>query len=623
MLLEEVDLALDGGFLLSRKAFHPLPRIDERDVWDNLDPETKAYYAGQAQALVGSPIPLLTARMYAEYCVSGDRQMFEKAYFERRRRLFALCMCECLENTGRYIPDIEDLIWAICEETTWVVPAHLYQNPSGDGRVRFLADPGLARNYIDLFAAETASVLSWTNYLLGCRLKAEVVSRLEWEVSDRILDVYVARPEMYWTGFNEGRSLNNWTSWIYSNLLAVTLLNVDDDSRREALIRLIAKGLDAFLATYSLDGGCDEGAGYFDKAGASLLDCLEILDNATQGHAVLWNSPLIANMASYIMYAHIDRDYYINFADCGCRVRPDAMLLRRAAQKMGQDALKAHAEYLLANSWAALPYSAGYDSIYRRLVDCVSFMRSGLTSKGEDKPLSHYFSGTQVAVARQNANGSGLYLAAKGGHNAESHNHNDIGSYIIYVNGEPFIVDAGVGTYRRETFSSARYEIWTMQSRYHNTAIIGERHQLPGAACRAEGASFTDDGVRACFSLDISKAYGDFAPIDSYQRRITLDRDAGEISITDEVALSEEEAVTLPVMCAYEPRIAPGQAQLRGKNALLSIVFDPSVFSVTCEEVPLTDSRLKAAWERDSLYRLLFTVQTPSLKQQLNLKFMI
>jgi hypothetical protein len=162
-----------------------------------------------------------------------------------------------------------------------------------------------------------------------------------------------------------------------------------------------------------------------------------------------------------------------------------------------------------------------------------------------------------------------------------------------------------------------------MQSRYHNTAIIGERHQLPGASCRAEGAQFTDDEVRASFSIDISKAYGDFAPIVKYLRRVTLDREVGEITLSDDVELSESETVTLPVMCAYEPRIAPGQAQLRGKNGVLRIVFDPAVFTVTCEEVPLTDSRLRNSWERDSLYRLLFTAQSPAPAQQFTLRFMV
>ena len=184
MLLEEIDLALEKGCLLSKEAFHPLPRIDERDVWDNLDPEVKAYYSGQAVALEGRPIAPLTARMYAEFDKSGDRVTFERPYFDRRKTLFSLLMCECLENKGRYIPDIEDLVWAICEETTWVVPAHLYQNSLGDGKSKPLASSRLAKSHIDLFAAETASMLSWTVYLLGSRLKDEIVSRIDGDTVD-------------------------------------------------------------------------------------------------------------------------------------------------------------------------------------------------------------------------------------------------------------------------------------------------------------------------------------------------------------------------------------------------------------------------------------------------------
>ncbi len=66
----------------------------------------------------------------------------------------------------------------------------------------------------------------------------------------------------------------------------------------------------------------------------------------------------------------------------------------------------------------------------------------------------------------------GLYLAAQGGHNAESHNHNDVGNFIVYADGEPAIIDVGVETYTAKTFSAQRYEIWTMQSAYHNLPTV-------------------------------------------------------------------------------------------------------------------------------------------------------
>jgi hypothetical protein len=75
----------------------------------------------------------------------------------------------------------------------------------------------------------------------------------------------------------------------------------------------------------------------------------------------------------------------------------------------------------------------------------------------------------------------GLFVAAKGGHNDESHNHNDIGNYVIYYNGQPVLIDVGRGTYTRKTFSSRRYDIWYNCSDYHNVPTINGVTQPAGA----------------------------------------------------------------------------------------------------------------------------------------------
>ena len=51
-------------------------------------------------------------------------------------------------------------------------------------------------------------------------------------------------------------------------------------------------------------------------------------------------------------------------------------------------------------------------------------------------------------------NKNGFFVATKGGYNNESHNHNDVGSFSLYLNTMPVFIDAGVGTYTRQTFSS-------------------------------------------------------------------------------------------------------------------------------------------------------------------------
>ncbi|WP_259391711.1 heparinase II/III-family protein [Paenibacillus thiaminolyticus] len=98
-------------------------------------------------------------------------------------------------------------------------------------------------------------------------------------------------------------------------------------------------------------------------------------------------------------------------------------------------------------------------------------------------PLDRWMPGVEVMVARER--GDGWFLAAKGGHNDESHNHNDIGSFIVYADQCPLWIDAGVGTYTAKTFSPERYSIWTMQSGYHNVPTVNGAEQAPGRTFRS------------------------------------------------------------------------------------------------------------------------------------------
>jgi hypothetical protein len=75
-------------------------------------------------------------------------------------------------------------------------------------------------------------------------------------------------------------------------------------------------------------------------------------------------------------------------------------------------------------------------------------------------------------------------MAAKAGHNAESHNQNDVGSFIVALDGRPLIIDVGVGVYTRQTFGPGRYEIWTMRSSWHNVSEVDQVLQAAGAGQR-------------------------------------------------------------------------------------------------------------------------------------------
>src|SRR2546430_13772160 len=140
----------------------------------------------------------------------------------------------------------------------------------------------------------------------------------------------------------------------------------------------------------------------------------------------------------------------------------------------------------------------------------------------------------QLMAARSTPDsGMGWYVAAWGGHNAQSHNHNDVGNFIVYGDGKPVLIDLGVETYSAKTFSSQRYDIWTMQSAYHNLPTINGIMQAAGRQFQAESVSFNETADRVTFSADLASAYPAAAAAQRWQRRVTLGRKAPAVELEE------------------------------------------------------------------------------------------
>ncbi len=187
--------------------------------------------------------------------------------------------------------------------------------------------PDASEPIIELFSAETAALLAWTDYLVGRQLDKVsplVRERLAGEVERRILSVYRARQDFGWMGLTNDKPVNNWNPWIHSNVMTCALLLDRDEGRRGQTVGKILTSLDRFLDSYHEDGGCDEGPGYWGRAGASLFECLDLLRSASAGALDYFNLPLVRAIGSYIYKVHIAGDWYVNFADAPAKVQnPD------------------------------------------------------------------------------------------------------------------------------------------------------------------------------------------------------------------------------------------------------------------------------------------------------------
>jgi hypothetical protein len=587
----------DGSKLL--KQWRPFPVATDRAAWDGLPGADRSAIVKEGEATLGKPYEPLPATLFLEYARNGNRSHWENVQFGRRTHLRHSVLAECVEGKGRFLDDIADGIWAICEETFWGVPAHMGAQKRGVG----LPDP--AEPIIELFSAETAALLAWTHYLLGPQLDKVhplVLERLVNEVERRMLSVYRARQDFGWMGLNNDKPVNNWNPWINSNVLACTLLLEGDAARREQTVAKILTSLDRFLDSYHDDGGCDEGPGYWNRAGASLFESLDTLRSASGGALNYFDLPLVRQIGAYIYKVHIAGDWYTNFADAPAKVHPDGSLLYRYGRATGDRDLQAFGAFHFQRS------GASYESLGRALPALFEAAEMRQAPAREPLVREAWLPGIQVAAARRRQDSTdGFYFAALGGHNAESHNHNDVGNFVVYLNGDPVLIDVGVETYTAKTFSPQRYEIWTMQSAFHNLPTINGVMQSAGRQYEARDVSFEATDGFAEFAADIAAAYSATAGVEKWRRRVRLDRTANMVTVSDGYTLRASGGkfeMSLMTPCTVRQDGASAVLLTDQKNRVRLAIRAAAPPEIRTEEIAITDARLRSSWGT-RLYRTI------------------
>jgi hypothetical protein len=220
----------------------------------------------------------------------------------------------------------------------------------------------------------------------------------------------------------------------------------------------------------------------------------------------------------------------------------------------------------------------------------------------------------QLMAARDREGSSdGLYVAAWGSHNAQSHNHNDVGNAVVFVDGTPVLVDVGRPTYTSQTFSAKRYEIWAMQSAYHNLPTVNGRMQKDGAAFRAKNVVYEAREHSAALMMDIAPAYPAEAGVREWTRTVGLER-GRQATVSDAFVLTaptHDISMNLMTPCevseAGPGRLRLGCGRIGGRPDLVVFArFDPTAQQATVERIDLDDRSLTSSWG-DHLNRIVLT----------------
>ncbi|MCC7492294.1 MAG: heparinase II/III family protein [Fimbriimonadaceae bacterium] len=534
------------------------PPLTDRAAWDRLAATPAGQQAiARAAALLRQALPAQPDELYLEFSRNGNRTRWQDVAFARRGRLHTLVLGECLERRGRFVAPCEELLRAVAAERCWVLPAHDTRLANFEGQA----------TEVDLASSALGWDLAQAAWLLGEDLPAASRELLRREVTRRVIQPYRrlidGQERIFWFS-----ATHNWNAVCHAGCVGATLALLPSRDDRALAVAAAEEQIRRFYSGFTADGYCSEGLGYWNYGFGRYLMLAEMVFQATAGRLDLLADPAARAPALFGGNIEICDGVYPAFADCGVNARPDDLATTSIAQRFGLAPVAAPAPELLLGSLVTTAlYAFG------------SSWSQPLPAVAPDQRLRTWFEQAGILIARPTG-GSSFGVALKGGHNAEHHNHNDVGSYVVAAGGRPVLADPGAETYTARTFSAKRYDSRLLNSYGHPVPVVAGQLQRSGAEARGQVLSTAFTAERDTLRLDLRSCYT-VPELQKLERTFVYDRrDGGSLSITDEVAYSSPQAFETAL-------ITLGGYQERGPQTLLLWNVDQAVEATITADVPL------------------------------------
>jgi hypothetical protein len=524
-------------------------------------------------------IPQTTYTRYREFEQNGQRDAYQKVYYAKRGRLTRAVVEMILGNLAMR-DHVHDLLWAICEETTWVLPAHEEQGPDfwelhpSPRQTPWGAHTALTRepDAIDLFAAETGAALAETVYLLGDQLAPEVCERVRQEVTRHVFNPYLAYSRQHW--WHKGPL--NWNG-VCNGAIGLAFLRLERDPQTLAeALSMALEGFEAYLASgFEPDGGSIEGISYWNYGLMYYVTLAELLRERSHGQLDLLAAPRLKDVARYPLDMALSSGMYINFGDAVEETALTPGLVQRLAERTGLDDIRG----LLISPdkfEGGEPTAAKLPIMLRNMVWWDGQLRAFPAAASQDAYLPAC---AMIKLTGQTRAGQPLALASKAGHTDGHHSHTDIGTFIVHIAGETLICDPGRGLYSREYFREQRYQNIFCNSFSHSVPRIGGQLQHPGpefGGSKQYRGTIVEHSARdgAKFVvIDMQGAYA-IAGLKLARRTLQLSPLIGEISLADQFAFDETPLSIEEAFLTWCPvEIQGATARILGHHTTLALTL--------------------------------------------------
>ena len=499
--------------VVPKEKFQLAPPISNRKYWERIkkNDAAKAYFESAVSDLEKAPEIPISDEIYYRANREGNRGIYKPRYYRTMERLEKFTIAECMENKGRFVPQIEVYCHSIIAMKSWLHPNHDKNNDVIEGR----------RVSIDLGARKFAVVLALANSLLEDKLSSELRTKITNQLQRRIIDSYLSSCKLEDDISNTWiRSTSNWNSVCSSGTILSTILTSENYNERIAAIGSALNSMVFYLSGFGQDGYCSEGTGYWRYGFGHYLYLAEILYNYTDGKINLFefnNSEKLKNVAHFPETFQIHDGMYAPFSDGVTRVKEteDNFAYLMAAKYYGA---QKPTSFVSADAVQNLIFWSGLEEYLA-------------ASKAHAELPGHtYFDDFGIVISRGQQENP-FSIAIKAGHNGENHNHMDVGSYVLVYKDDYIAGDIGAPSYTAGAFSD------------NNPARSSWGHPVPRIenTLQSKGKEFKGKIMETKFSdekdmvvMNIKPAY-EVEGLEKLVRIMENDKTgAGQISITDE-----------------------------------------------------------------------------------------
>ena len=344
-------------------------------------------------------------------------------------------------DNEEYYNNLVKTIWAYLNEYTWAPLGHyteyFYQRTPKD------FDYGL----IDIFAGSISFSLAEIKNLFKDRFPRLLTDRITYEIRRRTIEPYIER-NFFWEKHD-----NNWTAVCTGAVGGVLIYEAPDLYYKYQ--RRLHDAMECYLASYKDDGMCVEGVGYWAFGFGFFCSYALLERELTNGEVDWFKRPKVKEIAKFLQKTFLQKDIVVTYGDCSVTQNYQIGLVHLLRSVYGEEIER-------------LPRSLGViakDNTHLNfLLRAVLYYNEDNFSDKTRTDVTYTAENSAYLVKRT----KGFGFSCKGGNNGESHNHIDVGTFIIARNNKQIICDIGAGPYEDGYHGDKRYTYFHPSAESHN-----------------------------------------------------------------------------------------------------------------------------------------------------------